>query len=255
MLAHTRLHLISVSVILLLAGLPSLLSAQIHGVAPSVTSFGFGGSSNPTPGVPASVTSVGPNGFACCSGPLISPFFVLPQGPRFDGTRSRGTRFHDHLRFPVGMIVPAYIPYAVPYPVPFAEDDGEDDDSAAAAPAYSRRGQLAYDSTSLPRDAAARRQGPGKAAADREVASSKESAPATVPDPAASAAAQPTTLLIYKDGHNVEVQNYAIVGDTLFDFTGGLSHKILLADLDLPATQRANDARGVEFQVPAQKSQ
>jgi hypothetical protein len=30
------------------------------------------------------------------------------------------------------------------------------------------------------------------------------------------------------------------------------SHKILLADVDLTATRKANDARGVDFQVPGQ---
>jgi hypothetical protein len=46
------------------------------------------------------------------------------------------------------------------------------------------------------------------------------------------------------------VLNYAIVGDTLFDFAAGRTHKILLADLDLKATRKANDDRGVDFQVP-----
>ena len=47
------------------------------------------------------------------------------------------------------------------------------------------------------------------------------------------------------------VVNYAIVGDTLFDFGDGRTRKILLADLDLPATHKVNDDRGVDFQVPA----
>jgi hypothetical protein len=47
------------------------------------------------------------------------------------------------------------------------------------------------------------------------------------------------------------LQNYAIVGDTLFDLADNRSHKIQLADLDLPATRKANDARGVDFQVPS----
>ena len=63
--------------------------------------------------------------------------------------------------------------------------------------------------------------------------------------------AQPTTLLIFRDGHQTELQNYAIVGDTLFDLADNRSHKIQLADLDLPATRKANDARGVDFQVPS----
>jgi hypothetical protein len=84
-----------------------------------------------------------------------------------------------------------------------------------------------------------------------------EPEPAPAPQPAAVAAPpeplvpQASTLLVFRDGHQAELQNYAIVGDILFDLTDNRSHKILLADLDLPATRKANDARGVEFQVPA----
>jgi hypothetical protein len=62
--------------------------------------------------------------------------------------------------------------------------------------------------------------------------------------------AQPSTVLVFKDGHQFDVLNYAIVGDTLFDFADGRTKKILLADLDLPATRKANDDNGVDFQIP-----
>jgi hypothetical protein len=57
-------------------------------------------------------------------------------------------------------------------------------------------------------------------------------------------------VLIFKDGHRSDVLNYAIAGDTLFDFSAGRTHKIPLSDLDLPATHKANDDRGVDFQIP-----
>ena len=67
-----------------------------------------------------------------------------------------------------------------------------------------------------------------------------------------SVVAQPSTVLVFKDGHKAEVENYAIVGTTLFDFGGeGRTRKIRLADLDLTATQKVNDERGVDFHVPA----
>src|SRR5271157_2002708 len=59
-------------------------AAQVQGVPPSVTSFGFGGKNNPTPGVRASVTSLGPNGYG--GYPLVGNFgnccanFFLPPG-------------------------------------------------------------------------------------------------------------------------------------------------------------------------------
>ncbi len=60
------------------------------------------------------------------------------------------------------------------------------------------------------------------------------------------------TVLVYKDKHKEkeEVANYAIVGDQLFDFTNG-RRKIAIADLDVAATTKANDDRGVDFQLPA----
>jgi hypothetical protein len=58
------------------------------------------------------------------------------------------------------------------------------------------------------------------------------------------------TVLVFKDGHKLEVSNYAIVDKTLYNVTAGRALKIALADLDLEATQKLNDERGVSFQVP-----
>ena len=60
----------------------------------------------------------------------------------------------------------------------------------------------------------------------------------------------PATVLVFRDQHQNEIQNYAIVGQTLFDLTPGHSRKVALADLDLEATQKQNDDRGVSFQIP-----
>jgi hypothetical protein len=40
------------------------------------------------------------------------------------------------------------------------------------------------------------------------------------------------------------------VGSNLFDLTPGHRLKIALSDLDLPATQKANDDQGVDFKLP-----
>ena len=62
---------------------------------------------------------------------------------------------------------------------------------------------------------------------------------------------QPQTLLVFKDGHQVEVVNYAIIGSTLYDLTEGHRRKIALSELDLNATAKQNDDRGIDFQLPA----
>jgi len=57
------------------------------------------------------------------------------------------------------------------------------------------------------------------------------------------------TELVYRNGHHEEVNSYAIMGDSLYVFDQGRK-KVSLADLDIPATVKANDDRGVEFRVP-----
>jgi hypothetical protein len=58
------------------------------------------------------------------------------------------------------------------------------------------------------------------------------------------------TVLVFRDQHKQEVQNYAIVGPTLWNFAAEHTEKIPLSDLDLPATTKANDERGVDFRLP-----
>lgn len=60
----------------------------------------------------------------------------------------------------------------------------------------------------------------------------------------------PTTLLVYRDGRQVEVQDYAILGKTLWVFSNQTARQVPLADLDLGATERLNGDRGVEFVPP-----
>jgi hypothetical protein len=57
------------------------------------------------------------------------------------------------------------------------------------------------------------------------------------------------TVLVFRDGKRQEVNSYAIMGDALYVFDQGRK-KIALADLDIPATTKANDERGVEFRLP-----
>jgi len=65
----------------------------------------------------------------------------------------------------------------------------------------------------------------------------------------------PATVLVYRDQHQQEIRNYAIVGQTLWHFTPQRTEKIALANLDLAATEKVNDDRGVSFQVPRNEGQ
>ena len=64
------------------------------------------------------------------------------------------------------------------------------------------------------------------------------------------AEADPPTVLVFRDQHQREIHNYAIVGQMLWSFGPQRTEKIPLATLDIPATEKANDERGVEFRVP-----
>jgi hypothetical protein len=71
-------------------------------------------------------------------------------------------------------------------------------------------------------------------------------------NPASAAPEEPQlpTVLVYRDGHQMEIQNYAIYGQTVWVFGDQITRKIALADLDVAKTKQLNDKRGVEFDVP-----
>lgn len=216
-------------------------AAQIHGVPASVTSTN--GQFVLRAGPPASVTSLGPFGFAPppCMGVGINaaaPPCVI--GPPF-GTPVFGPPFrHRHHRrsqFPV--VIPVYgggyYPYAdydtSDYQPPPQPPAPEPVSNAPAPTIFDRNGSGYATSRSAAPPAAEQPM-------ERQYAG-------TPPEP------QELVTLIFRDGHKIEITNYAIVGGTLFDLTPDhLRKKIPLSELDLPATVKANDDRGVEFQLP-----
>ncbi len=216
-------------------------SAQINGTPASVTSPGFGGQRGRISGVPPSVTSLGPEGFG-----RNSNFRVEPNSPR----HGRGPAFPHHPRTPAFPFYPAYTyyPFAPGYSIPYPSDaypDQPEQDNGRYSEQYNG-GPTIFD-----------RRGPGTPVRnyrdeDRERREDLQADARPRPQPeAAPVASQVPTLLVFKDGHQAEIANYAIVGGTLYDLGGGRQRKIALADLDIPATIKQNDDRGVDFQVPA----
>ena len=67
--------------------------------------------------------------------------------------------------------------------------------------------------------------------------------------------ANPTSpvVLIFRDKHSQEAENYAIVGQTIWLFNEQRATKIPLSEIDIAATEKANEERGVEFQVPTSR--
>src|SRR6267154_3716984 len=72
---------------------------------------------------------------------------------------------------------------------------------------------------------------------------SEAQAPAPVDDKT------PATVFIFKDGHQLETKNYAIMGGTLFDFSSKMLKKIQMDEIDSAATLKANDDRGVTMKL------
>ena len=65
-----------------------------------------------------------------------------------------------------------------------------------------------------------------------------------MPDPAPP---QPPITVVLKGGHNMQVQNYAVMGQTFWDFSSQPARKIPLSSIDVPASVNASNASGAEF--------
>lgn len=68
--------------------------------------------------------------------------------------------------------------------------------------------------------------------------------------PQSKAQVHAETVLVFRDKHTEEIQNYAVVGDVLWVFTELRARKFPIANLDVSATTKANDDRGVDFRLP-----
>ena len=243
MLAGARFGLFAVYCFLVFAPVSVLAQAnQINatGVPPSVTSLGFGGTTGPR-GVSPSVTSLPKNNNSGYGAAAFGTYNFFPPSypdPAWHQHKSKDKKGKSG-KTPtnsvdlVGVLEPVYVPVAVPYADQSDEDADAGDDNAQAS--------AVQDFDSEPQDPTMPQR--------RHFARIPE-ADAEDPAPPEEPEVQATTVLIFKDGHQTDVLNYAIVGEALFVFVDGRTQKILLADIDLPATRKANDDRGVDFQLP-----
>jgi hypothetical protein len=200
--------------------------AQVYGVPPSVTSLQF---HVPPflPNIRPSVTSLGPYGYGHNPG-LYGPY----SGRRGNGYRT-----------PYGYGTSAWIaPYY--YPI-YDSSDGYDSAGSSpylySGPPPEQTQHIVVDTPPTRRDAVADDDDDAPAVA--VTPKSKRESDARPVDP---------TVLVFRDGHQQEVSNYAIMGQTVYVFDDR-KQKIALGDLDVPATIKANDDRGVEFQLPNPK--
>ena len=227
----------------------SLSAQQFHGVGASITTSSprtgagvdsFGNRSGFTFGTPPSLTSITP-------GPAWR-FGVANDGRRrHHGGHGHGKNF-----------IPVYIPfYSYPY-YPYGYSDlypdaamqsdmqqqpQPEDPSPPALTVFENRPGYR---PPAPQPAESRDYAstePGSGSSDHRA----DTQPAPEPSPVT---AQAPTVLVFRDGRQLEIGNYAIQGDVLYNLDGNGPRKIKLADLDLAKTVEANDARGNEFRLP-----
>lgn len=232
----------------------SLAQTFSHGAPASVVSPTADGRQH---GVPASVVS-----------PTQLPFGIHPQrsirihGPlrRFGNPRS-----HRQVFLPIPVFYPYYSdesypsaadPYvpenaADPAPAQQASSERSDDELRAAylqgaRDALNRQGDSRYGEHYTDSRERRRQQPQEERKSDKRSEQSEDSEaqpPAPVEDKT------PATVFIFKDGHQLETKNYAIMGGTLFDFSSKILRKIQMDEIDSAATLKANDDRGVTMKL------
>jgi hypothetical protein len=225
-------------------------------------------------GIPAGATSPEPDGRqhgvpATVMSPTPLPFGVNPPLPnrpiRVQGPLRRFGTPGRHGR-PVFVPVPLFYSYYTDgYPSiadPSVPEAPADSAAQQAAPAESDTSQQGGADQALQQ---AYLQGARDALRDQEsrygdhYMDSRERSPRTQPAPKPQPAAaepvtekedsSPATVFIFKDGHQLETRNYAIMGQTLFDFSGKTLKKVPLDEIDAAATAKANDDRGVQVKL------
>jgi len=226
-----------------------------HGAPASVVSPTADGRQH---GVPASVVS-----------PTQLPFGVHPQRPiRIQGPLRRfgNPRSHRQVFLPIPVFFPYYNdgsypsaadPYvpdsssADPAPAQQASAERSDDELRAAylqgaRDAMSREADSRYGEHYTDSRERRRQQPQEERKSDKQPQGSDEnSAQAAAPVEDKT----PATVFIFKDGHQLETKNYAIMGGTLFDFSNKILRKIQMDEIDSAATLKANDDRGVQVKM------
>jgi hypothetical protein len=235
------------SALLLIA--TSIASAQVSAFAQT--------SGSPFRGSPASVTSIGfmhnpPTAASITSiRPSWSSFNLRPGGTF--GTIHLGKVRDGKNRFGPTLFPSYNYPYYAPiypsyYPVVTPQDEIE-----AEAARELRKGPAVDQDDEADLDRLADRIARKLKNSDRNRdTEARELAPEPAPQavqPEIAFEQHPATLLIFRDGRQEEIYNFAIMGDSLYVLSDK-RQKIALAELDVEKTIQANDERGITIRLP-----
>jgi hypothetical protein len=75
-------------------------------------------------------------------------------------------------------------------------------------------------------------------------------AQARQPGVSLSARSAASTTFVFRDGHRMSTENYAIAGQTLWVFNERVAKKFPIAELDRSATEQVNADNGVDIRLP-----
>ena len=131
---------------------------------------------------------------------------------------------------------PGYYPPSPPAPAYVSSDNGDNSYNAALATQVQ---QLSDEVADL-----------------REEARDRDRVERGAAEPNTSITAKEPGLpveFIFRDGHRITAQNYAIAGQTLWILDEHAARKFALSDLDVDATQQSNAAKGIDLHIPAAK--
>jgi hypothetical protein len=73
------------------------------------------------------------------------------------------------------------------------------------------------------------------------------SASGSVPEDTQQSTPEPPLTVVLHNGQTLQIQNYAVMGDTLWDLSSEPSHRIPVSSIDIPASTKASEASGAEF--------
>ena len=225
----------------------SPLSAQIHGVPASATSLGPNGftGGNSFAGIPAGATSLGPAGFA------DNRAFFNNSNALFNAVDVRLIRSDRLGRHAQPFFVPLmYSPFYYGMS-DFTEitSTGTNSPGAQSQPAPQVPQKLEITIVDK-RDDKRSDAKPGDSArasiADTDSLEPKRDS--SVKQPMVQELTAKT--LVMRDGSKKEIRNYAILGKDLFDLSDGRSRRIPLTAIDAAATAKLNEENGVDFRLP-----
>lgn len=223
---------------MVLAAAPA--AAQFNRGAGHSTNFSHFGNPQPIPGsalngVPGIHPGVSVNGLPAFSNNYVH--YPCP-GCSLNGQRGFGQRGYGRAGYGYGLGYVPFVPLFDGYDFgsTFTSDQGSAPPPAAAP---------AADPATL-----AMAEQIGELRGELNQLRSQNAPPASSPDGEASnQPAEPATVIVLRGGQSLETTNYAVMDGMLWNFSARPVQKIPLSSIDLPASQKANAARGVDFSV------